>query len=408
MHSTPHTHHRWLNKRRLGDWAIDSFKPFKLLGPDGIIPAQLQKSAESQALALTRAANAAAAAAAASANAAAQGIKPSSAASLAELALKKEHSLSPPQSVGSSCGATGGGGGGGGTLAGNVDEGGGGIAGGGGAANYRRRPSLQGHQQQLREQLAAHDEARSPRFGVMPVGLGAISGASGIGIGRSRSTDATSSPNATSHLSTDNERHISSTPSSQNVSLAATPKLLERDERGAAGSGGSGGVGLSGSGAVPALVGSISCLPPAALNAVASSMASGVPMHSGVGVGGVTTQAEQLLAAPSAIESRAREFDSAAKSLVGCERAEEGEEASTPNWTTKQQQLSNLTIQLCALVNSMTSLMQRYKLSGSSSSSITTQTRTRQRRALTQIYFGLHICSIVIGAHPQRLNDTRA
>ncbi|XP_050324314.1 uncharacterized protein LOC126755644 isoform X1 [Bactrocera neohumeralis] len=291
---------------------------------------------QSQALALTRAANAAAAAAAASANAAAaaaaQGIKPAGTASLAELALKKEHSLSPPHSIGSGSSATPGA-----ASATNIDEGGGSAV---TAANYRRRPSLQGvqdklaqlqmqhqqqhqqqqqhlqqqqqqhqqqlheqHQQQLREQLAAHDEARSPHFGNLAASLAV--GAANTAIVRSRSTDANTSPNANTHMGADNERHISSTPSSQNASLAVTPKMMERDER--AGSGNGGVVSAN-----PGLVGSISCLPPAALNAVASSMASGVAGSLHSGVAGVPTQAEQLLSStPSALESRAREFDPA-------------------------------------------------------------------------------------------------
>ncbi|KAH8402447.1 hypothetical protein KR009_012022, partial [Drosophila setifemur] len=214
---------------------------------------------QSQALALTRAANAAAVVAAANAKSPASAS--SAAASLADLAVKKEHSLSPPHLV---------------------------VAG----EEQQRRASLQGvqekltqlqmqqqhHQQQQQQQQQHHHHHLHQQ--AMPGGVGvSAGGVTGAEPGGRRSNEGTPPAAHPSQNAEGNPLSSSTTSSSQN----ATPKSdrererereRDREERGERGS--------------------ISCLPPAAL---------GMP----VGVQQAQQQAEKLLSHP-ALDSR-REFD---------------------------------------------------------------------------------------------------
>ncbi|XP_034105262.2 homeobox protein 13 isoform X1 [Drosophila albomicans] len=233
---------------------------------------------QSQALALTRAANAAAVVAAANANANANvnAKSPSAAASLMDMAVKKEHSLSPPHSV--------------------IPE----DSSSGLGQLQHRRSSLQGvqekltqlqmqhqHHQQQQQQQHQQQQQQQQQSAVEQVNTAGRRSAEG-------------SPHSLTHLQQQHQQqqqsqqqqqqqqqHLhgsdgggsalaSSAASSQNASLSATPKSerereREREERG-----------------------SISCLPPAALGMA-------------VGVQQAQQQAEKLLSHP-ALESR-RDFD---------------------------------------------------------------------------------------------------
>ncbi|KAH8275693.1 hypothetical protein KR026_012679 [Drosophila bipectinata] len=207
---------------------------------------------QSQALALTRAANAAAVVAAANAKSPASGA--SAAASLADLAVKKEHSLSPPHSV---------------------------VGVGVASEEQHRRSSLQGVQEKLtqlqmqqqhhqQQQLHHHQQQQQP-------GGGGGGGGPGGEAGGRRSSEGSPPASHPSQNSEGNPLSSSTASSSQN----ATPKSdrerereREREERGERGS--------------------ISCLPPAALGMA-------------VGVQQAQQQAEKLLSHP-ALDSR-REFD---------------------------------------------------------------------------------------------------
>ncbi|KAH8252919.1 hypothetical protein KR032_002695 [Drosophila birchii] len=217
---------------------------------------------QSQALALTRAANAAAVVAAANAK---SPVASSASASLADLAVKKEHSLSPPHSVG-----------------------GVGVAGG---EDQHRRSSLQGvqekltqlqmqqqqhlHQQQQQQQQQLHHHQQQQQSQ-----QGSLSGSAGGGeVAGRRSNEGTPPSSHPTHNSEGQALSTSTASSSQN----ATPKSdrdrerereREREER--------------------VERGSISCLPPAALGMA-------------VGVQQAQQQAEKLLSHP-ALDSR-REFD---------------------------------------------------------------------------------------------------
>ncbi|KAH8321611.1 hypothetical protein KR074_010116 [Drosophila pseudoananassae] len=209
---------------------------------------------QSQALALTRAANAAAVVAAANAKSPASGA--SAAASLADLAVKKEHSLSPPHSV---------------------------VGVGVASEEQHRRSSLQGVQEKLtqlqmqqqhhqQQQLHHHQQQQQPGGGG-----GGGGGGPGAEAGGRRSSEGSPPASHPSQNSEGNALSSSTASSSQN----ATPKSdrerereREREERGERGS--------------------ISCLPPAALGMA-------------VGVQQAQQQAEKLLSHP-ALDSR-REFD---------------------------------------------------------------------------------------------------
>ncbi|KRF97521.1 uncharacterized protein Dwil_GK27975 [Drosophila willistoni] len=219
---------------------------------------------QSQALALTRAANAAAVVAAANANA-------KSPQSL-DMAVKKEHSLSPPHLSGV-----------------------GGVASGEEHLTSSRRGSLQGvqeklnqlqmqHHHQQQQQQHQHQQQQQQHQQQQQGAGGGESAASSAGR-RSAESSPTAQPQHGQSSSSTVEGPVaatlsSSAASSQNASLAATPKSDRERER---------------EREDQQRTGSISCLPPAAL---------------GMAVGHVQQaqqQAEKLLSHP-ALESR-RDFD---------------------------------------------------------------------------------------------------
>jgi len=208
-------------------------------------------SFQSQALALTRAVNAAAVVA--SANAKSPNASSSASASLADLAVKKEHSISPPHSVvGVGVGVTG--------------------------EDQHRRSSLQGvqekltqlqMQQQQQQQQHHHHQQQAQQAGA-GVGSGELAGR--------RSSEGTP---PTAHPPTNSEGQALSS-STASSSQNATPKSdrererereRDREER--------------------VERGSISCLPPAAL---------------GMAVGVQQAQHQEKLLSHPALDSR-REFD---------------------------------------------------------------------------------------------------